>query len=128
LGGKRVDEGKASDKWENISLDTAGFEEAIARLKEEEAEFMTLATRRSGGELILWYYFRTKGKVKIIQVQSVDNSVPSLYSSFRKADFIEREINNTFGVKFLGHPNLGRIPGKEDTPPKESFFRKKTPT
>ncbi len=36
-------------------------------------------------------------------------SIGSLYTLFVNADFIEREINNIFKIKFLGHPNLPRF-------------------
>lgn len=89
------------------------FENTIIRLKEMEAEFLTIAINRDKEEkLHLVYYFRKDEKILVLKVDAVNNSIPSLYSTFKKADFIEREINNLFGLKFLGHPNLERVTGE----------------
>lgn len=38
-----------------------------------------------------------------------DLTVESLASIWRSADWLEREVYDLFGVKFLNHPNLKRI-------------------
>jgi NADH-quinone oxidoreductase subunit C len=38
-----------------------------------------------------------------------DPQLPSVYSLWKGADWMEREIYDMYGVKFEGHPNLQRI-------------------
>jgi NADH-quinone oxidoreductase subunit C len=35
--------------------------------------------------------------------------IPSVYNTWRAADYQEREIFDLFGIKFEGHPNLKRL-------------------
>ena len=107
-------------------IEVSRFEENIFRLKEMEARLATLSCRRNqDGSLVMLYYFRKEDRLIVLELTITDNSVPSLYSTFTKADFIEREINNTFGVKFLGHPNLERIVGRKEKKSRLSFYEKK---
>lgn len=120
------EEKKEQDKQEYIQCDFNGFETVISSLKEAGADFISLSTiRDEAGNLSLIYYFHRGEKIIVLKAKTRDNSIPSLYSSFVMADFVEREINNTFGIKFLGHPNLERIPGAEPSQAKESFFKKR---
>jgi NADH-quinone oxidoreductase subunit C len=43
-------------------------------------------------------------------------SVPSLVSRFKSADWSEREVFDLFGITFEGHPNLKRLLTWEDFP------------
>ncbi len=117
-----------SSKMETLRrrIDGSSFEESVFRLKEENARLVTISCQRSlDGPLNLLYYFQKERRLIILELAVIENTVPSLYSIFTKADFIEREINNTFGIKFLGHPNLERIVGKNTIEPKVSFYEKK---
>jgi NADH:ubiquinone oxidoreductase subunit C len=119
-------EEKSRNKHEFLECNFDGFDETISRLKENGAEFVSLSTvRNDKGNLSLIYYFQVKEKIIVLKAKIKDNSIPSLYSSFVKADFVEREINNTFGIKFLGHPNLERIQGADTGVTEESFFKKR---
>jgi NADH:ubiquinone oxidoreductase subunit C len=87
------------------------FEEVTDSLKSRGAELMTLsACKQDDGVILLHYYFKeAAGKTSMVEVKlNAGETVPSLYSKFQKADFIEREIYRFFGIKFLGHPNLGK--------------------
>jgi NADH:ubiquinone oxidoreductase subunit C len=120
------EEKKSQERHEYLNCNFDGFDETVSRLKENGAEFISLSTvRNDNGILSLIYYFKTGEKIIVLKAKTKENSIPSLYSSFVKADFVEREINNTFGIKFLGHPNLERIPGGEASQSRESFFKKR---
>jgi NADH-quinone oxidoreductase subunit C len=42
-------------------------------------------------------------------VNDPDPALPSVYSLWKGADWMEREVYDMFGVRFLGHPDLRRI-------------------
>ena len=46
--------------------------------------------------------------VKVL-VNDPDPTVPSVYSLWKGADWMEREVYDMFGVRFTGHPDLRRI-------------------
>ncbi len=93
-----------------IECNFDGFDDTIARLKEMGVTFITLsADVLDNAEVELNYFFQVDSRTIVINVTTNEKTIPSLYSKFQKSDFIEREINNIFGIKFLGHPNLERI-------------------
>lgn len=42
-------------------------------------------------------------------VNDPDPELPSVYPLWKGADWMEREVFDMFGIRFLGHPNLQRI-------------------
>jgi NADH-quinone oxidoreductase subunit C len=46
--------------------------------------------------------------VKVL-VNDPDPTLPSVYSLWKGADWMEREVYDMFGVRFAGHPDLRRI-------------------
>ena len=46
--------------------------------------------------------------VKVL-VNDPDPAVPSVYSLWKGADWMEREVYDMYGVRFIGHPDLRRI-------------------
>ena len=94
-----------------MECDYDEFESTILKMKEIGAVFITISTLRSEDEgFWLIYYFQHMDRKIVLKVKTRENSIPSLYSYFGVADFLEREINNLFAIKFIGHPNLERIP------------------
>lgn len=101
---------------ESVVIDCSpdNFEETISGLKQDGAKFITMAASRdSDGVIALVYYFQLNNKMLVITLVPKEKSMPSLYSSFQKADFIEREIYSLFEIKFIGHPNLAQIDSEE---------------
>lgn len=95
-----------------MNCDKEHFEVSIENLKELGAQFLTLsASRPEDDQFVLDYYFRHEGRIVVLRVKLSDKVIPSLYSSFGMSDFVEREVNNLFGIKFIGHPNLERVSG-----------------
>lgn len=85
-----------------------GFSVCTRLLQEGGARLLTLsATRDVEEELVLTYTFELgRGSYLVMTTPTHERSLESLFSTFPAADFLEREVNQLFGVKFLGHPNL----------------------
>ncbi|MCE1246260.1 MAG: NADH-quinone oxidoreductase subunit C [Firmicutes bacterium] len=97
----------------NINCDAGDFEATIESLKDMGTEFVTIsAEKREDESIFLIYFFRENKRLISVRLLVTDRTVPSLYSTFGMADFIEREINSLFGIKFIGHPNLERKPSR----------------
>lgn len=86
----------------------AHFMQASRLLHDGGARLLTLsAIGRGGDELELTYTFQLDASSSVVlQTTTEERTVDSLFSSFPAADFLEREVNTLFVVKFLGHPNL----------------------
>lgn len=83
------------------------FRHTILRLKEAGARLTTIsAYPESNEETGLNYFFELENSTYIIRAKTQDKSIDSLFALFANADFIERETNKIFGVKFLGHPHM----------------------
>ncbi|MDQ7824652.1 MAG: NADH-quinone oxidoreductase subunit C [Candidatus Eremiobacteraeota bacterium] len=105
-------DGKKRVHWECTS---SQFTAVASRLKEAQARLITVyATPQGEREVGLKYYFDLEGFVLIVTTRTEKSSISSLYTLFLNADFIEREINNLFRIKFLGHPNLPRYGSTEE--------------
>ncbi|NMA28318.1 MAG: NADH-quinone oxidoreductase subunit C [Burkholderiales bacterium] len=82
---------------------------SVRGLREAGARFLNLETcSGEGGEVEIVCHFLLKDEVHTLSTCTVERKVPSLFSFFGNADFPEREAARSFGVKFLGHPNLPR--------------------
>ncbi|MCD4782443.1 MAG: NADH-quinone oxidoreductase subunit C [Candidatus Eremiobacteraeota bacterium] len=93
-----------------MDCDLDQFEVTIKKLKEIDADFLTLSIHREDEDkLSLLYYFRHERRILVVNVKTKEKLIPSLYSHFARADLIEREIFKIFGIKFLGHPNLDAL-------------------
>ena len=56
-----------------------------------------------------------KDRVRLIaRVPGGDPSIESLMGLWPAANFLEREVFDLFGVRFVGHPNLRRIMMPDD--------------
>ena len=105
-------DGKKRVWWE---CGPSQFLPIVSRLKEAQARLITIqASPESGREVRLHYYFSIEGMTCIIKTFTDRTSINSLYTLFMNSDFIEREINNIFKIKFLGHPNLPRYGSIEE--------------
>jgi NADH:ubiquinone oxidoreductase subunit C len=77
------------------------------------ARLLTIAaTTFDERDVQLTYTFELGKCTLMLRAESHSGTVDSLFSLFACADFLEREVNNLFGVKFLGHPNLTHLPGR----------------
>lgn len=100
-----------SDINSTIQCEPALFEAQAEELQTQGASFITLSTVRDEDNFFrLIYYFRLQDRIIVLKTKTKNNAISSLYSYFSTADFIEREINSLFGIKFIGNPNLIRKP------------------
>jgi NADH:ubiquinone oxidoreductase subunit C len=99
-----------TSQGERISWDCprVQFGPAARSLQEAGARLLTLsAMRLPTDELNLTYTFEIGASNTVtLRTPTEERAIESLFSSFPAADFLEREVSNLFGVKFLGHPNL----------------------
>jgi NADH-quinone oxidoreductase subunit C len=62
---------------------------------------------------VVWHLrsiaFRRFLRLKVLIPKGQPLEVPSVYSVFRGADWLERECYDMFGVRFAGHPDLRRL-------------------
>lgn len=67
-------------------------------------------------ELIYIFYSMDKHDCVILKTRLVlnDLTVESLAKIWKSADWLEREVYDLFGVKFLNHPDLKRILNPDD--------------
>lgn len=95
------------------TCDRAVFVAAARFLHQHSGRLLTLSARRDGEQdIALTYTFEVghNGSVTL-RVVTADSHLDSLFSLYSCADFLEREVNTLFGVKFLGHPNLSHVEG-----------------
>jgi NADH-quinone oxidoreductase subunit C len=89
------------------------FEEGFQQLMDVTA--VDWPTREPRFDVV--YHFLnliTQGRLRIKLRVGENESVPSLVSRFRIADWSEREIFDLFGIPFEGHPDLRRLLMWED--------------
>ena len=72
---------------------------------------ITAIDRKEYIELVYTFYsIKNKSAATLKTRLSPDDlSIESLARSWRSADWLEREVYDLFGVRFLNHPNLKRI-------------------
>jgi NADH:ubiquinone oxidoreductase subunit C len=105
-------DGQRRIHWECTSYQ---FLAIASRLKEANAKLITIFARQNQpDEAALHYFFELNGTTCLVKTFTDKSSIGSLYTLFINADFIEREINNIFKIKFLGHPNLPRYGNGEE--------------
>lgn len=94
-------------KTENFYISSEKLISFIENLNSKKLELVTISASLSvDNEVVLKYYFAKKNKLIILCVSLRKNQIASLFTYFSNSDFIEREISHTFGVKFVGNPNL----------------------
>lgn len=104
--------GKKSIIWD---CTPSQFLAIVSRLKEAQAKLVNIqAFSDIRREIKLLYTFELEESICMVKTYTEKSFINSLYTLFVNADFIEREINNIFNIKFLGHPNLPRYGNIED--------------
>ncbi|MDE3127088.1 MAG: NADH-quinone oxidoreductase subunit C, partial [Gemmatimonadota bacterium] len=62
---------------------------------------------------VVWHLrsiaYRRFLRLKVELARGAELAVPSVWSVYRSADWLERECYDMFGIRFTGHPDLRRI-------------------
>jgi NADH:ubiquinone oxidoreductase subunit C len=106
----RVDRQEQRDPGAEPILDPSTFLQAASSLKREGAVLSSIcACPDEEGEVALSYFFEVAGTLKALRTRTSNRSIDSLFSLFSNSDFLEREANKLYRIKFLGHPNLAAL-------------------
>jgi NADH:ubiquinone oxidoreductase subunit C len=73
------------------------------KLKEKGARLIAITAVNKKN---LIYHFFLNGKLKNIKIRLKENKTNSIIKIFPNAEFYEREIYETFGIRFRGNKNL----------------------
>ena len=77
---------------------------------------ITAVDKNDSVELVYIFYSMDNHSCAILKTRLAINdlTVESLANIWRSADWLEREVYDLFGVKFLNHPGLKRILNPDD--------------
>jgi NADH-quinone oxidoreductase subunit C len=78
-------------------------------------------------ELIYHFSLDKTGEIFSIRIFIIDKNNPeidSLIDLFKASDWVEREIHELLGIKFIGHPNLKHLLLDDDWPKNSYPLRK----
>ncbi len=105
----------------NVIVSKANLSEIVQWLHDDDSQRYDLladvtAVEFRDAELpieVVWHLrslpFRRFLRLKVLLARTEPLSVPSVWSIYRGADWLERECFDMFGIKFEGHPDLRRI-------------------
>lgn len=93
---------------------------------EYHPRLITISAVDNGLDIQLLYHFSVEGKVVTLRaaVPKETNEIESITDMIPAAHFIEREIAELFGVKFLNHPHPERLILPKNWPPDNHPLRK----
>lgn len=96
-------------KIENALINAGKLISFIEKLDHKRLRLISINANMMQGVVSLKYYIeKHNNKLLILNVHLKKKQISSLYTFFKNADFIEREIAEIFGVKFIGNPNLNK--------------------
>jgi NADH:ubiquinone oxidoreductase subunit C len=90
----------------------------------------TGAQLENGFEILYHFSFDKTGQMVTIRTLLKDKEHPetdSLATTFKAAEWIEREMHEILGINFKGHPNLAHLLLVDDWPEGEYPLRKEKP-
>ncbi len=117
----KIPEAVKEERADAILIPKGAILEAARCLINHELDFdnlhcITAVDRKTDLELIYSFYsMKKRFDVKLKARLPLDDlTIESLTRFWKSADWLEREIYDLFGVRFLNHPNLRRILNPED--------------
>lgn len=95
-------------KIENVTINSTKLIHFIESLNPKKRKLISInANADLDKSIVLKYYIEQyNNRLLILNIALKKKQISSLYTFFPNADFIEREIAEIFGVKFVGNPNL----------------------
>jgi len=111
----------------NVVIKPASLRKAVKNLVEGyNPRFVTISAIDHGLDIELLYHFSIGGIVATLQatIPKEANEIDTITDMTPAAHFIEREINDLFGVKFRDHPEQRRLVLPGDWPPGDHPLRK----
>ncbi len=120
LGTKLLEAGRPHGD-DVVVLEREGLRESFRRLRDEPVlnfDFLSDITavdywqKKDPRFELVYQLVSLRGRRRLrvrVPVSEEDAQVESLTPLWRGANFLEREIWDLFGIRFLGHPNLKRI-------------------
>ncbi len=91
-------------------IETDKIEKIINLFKKETARLITLTTySNSDGEIFIYYHFDLKNSVFTVKTKVVNFKINSITKKFPAAFWIEKEIHEMYGIKFIGHKKLTNL-------------------
>ncbi|MDD4879466.1 MAG: NADH-quinone oxidoreductase subunit C [Candidatus Omnitrophica bacterium] len=109
----------ADSPEKQIEIPREALPETARRLVSEgfdNLHCITAVDKKDDIELIYTFYSMDKHACVTVKTRLPldDLNIESLANLRRSADWLEREVYDLFGVKFLNHPNLKRILNPDD--------------
>jgi NADH-quinone oxidoreductase subunit C len=105
----------------NVIVDKARLTEIVRWLHDDSSQRYDLLADVTAVEFrdperaieVVWHLrslpFRRFLRLKVLLDMTQPLSVPSVWDTYKGADWLERECFDMFGIKFEGHPDLRRI-------------------
>lgn len=109
----------SSFRKKDFYIETNKVKKIIDLFKKAEARLITLtAYSNSNGEIFIYYHFDLKNSIFTVKIKVVNSKINSITKKFPAADWIEKEICEMYGIKFIGHKKLTNLllPKKIKTP------------
>jgi NADH-quinone oxidoreductase subunit C len=113
LGVDPIHLGLASNGVEMLEVPSGQWLEAAFVLKQKLGFDLLLSVSgvdwKDRMEGVYHLYNTETFKALVVKVTALEDTLPSVFSVWRGADWHERETYDLFGIHFVGHPNLSRI-------------------
>lgn len=101
-------EQRADGLWMTApGLDVVTMAEAMCRIGARLSAITGLAAE--SGETVIIYHYCLGALTINIRTITRDRAIPSITPVTKTADWSEREIDDLYGVSFIGHPSPGRL-------------------
>ncbi len=129
LPGRVVDVFERSAARTYVGIDSAAVKDAASFLFNglgARLIIMTAVETRAGMEILYHFSFDALGRIVTLRavVPMPEPQIDSITPIIDGAEYIEREIADLFGVKFVGHPNPVRFLLADDWPDGVYPYRK----
>lgn len=104
-------------KLNNIELNMSNFSQEMEKLrKEKHFDYLVTIIGEDFGEEGLGCIYLLENtqtheriSVRLLATDKDEPYLPSVCHLWKAADFLEREVYDFFGIKFLGHPDMRRL-------------------